>query len=44
MDGCASTGIQAMLNEYLDPVVFGFDDRAGGLALWFALEMHRHQG
>ena len=33
-----------MLNESLDhPAVFGFDDRIGGLALWFALEMHRHQ-
>ncbi len=45
VDGCASTGVQATLNEYLDrPAVFGFDDRTGGMALWFALEMHRHQG
>jgi unsaturated rhamnogalacturonyl hydrolase len=45
VDGCASTGVQATLNEYLDrPAVFGFDDRTGGMALWFTLEMLRHQG
>ncbi|PKB79788.1 MAG: hypothetical protein BZY88_11535 [SAR202 cluster bacterium Io17-Chloro-G9] len=42
VDGCASTGVQATLKEYLDrPAVFGFDDRSGGMALWFAVEMER---
>ena len=42
VDGCASTGTQATLKEYLDrPAVFGFDDRSGGMALWFAVEMER---
>jgi len=45
VDGCASTGVQASTDEYLDrPAVFGFDDRTGGMALWFAIEMQRHQG
>ena len=45
VDGCVSTGIQAMLNEYLNrPTVFGLYGRTGGLAFWFALDMHRHQG
>ena len=45
VDGCISTGVQATVNEYLDrQAIFGFDDRSGGMALWFALEMHRHQG
>ena len=40
VDGCVSTGVQATLKEYLDrPAVFGFDDRTGGMALWFAVEM-----
>ena len=42
VDGCASTGVQATLKEYLErPAVFGFDDRTGGMALWFAVEMER---
>ncbi|PKB79476.1 MAG: hypothetical protein BZY88_13085 [SAR202 cluster bacterium Io17-Chloro-G9] len=42
VDGCASTGVQSTLKEYLDrPAVFGFDDRTGGMALWFAVEMER---
>ena len=42
VDGCASTGVQSTLKEYLDrPAVFGFDDRSGGMALWFAVEMER---
>ena len=23
------------------PAIFGFDDRSGGMALWFAVEMER---
>ena len=42
VDGCASTGVQNNVREYLDrPAIFGFDDRSGGLALWFAVEMER---
>lgn len=42
VDGCASTGVQNNAREYLDrPAIFGFDDRSGGLALWFAVEMER---
>jgi rhamnogalacturonyl hydrolase YesR len=45
VDGCISTGVQATVNEYLDrQAIFGFDDRSGGMALWFALEIHQHQG
>ena len=30
------------VREYLDrPAIFGFDDRSGGMALWFAVEMER---
>ena len=40
VDGCAGTGVQETLDEYLDrPAIFGFDDRSGGMALWFAVEM-----
>ena len=42
VDGCASTGVQNNVREYLDrPAIFGFDDRSGGMALWFAVEMER---
>jgi rhamnogalacturonyl hydrolase YesR len=42
VDGCASTGVQGNLKDYLDrPAIFGFDDRSGGMALWFAVEMER---
>ncbi|MDA0264026.1 MAG: glycoside hydrolase family 88 protein [Chloroflexi bacterium] len=42
VDGCASTGVQNNVREYLDrPAIFGFDDRSGGMALWFNLEMER---
>ena len=42
VDGCASTGGQENLKDYLDrPAIFGFDDRSGGMALWFAVEMER---
>ena len=40
VDACASTGVQASLMEYLDrPAVAGLDDRSGGMALWFAVEL-----
>jgi rhamnogalacturonyl hydrolase YesR len=40
VDGCASTGVQNTLREYLDrPAINGYDDRTGGLALWFAVEI-----
>ena len=42
VDGCASTGVQVNVREYLDrPAIFGFDDRSGGMALWFAVEKER---
>ena len=42
VDACASTGVQQNVRDYLDrPAIFGFDDRSGGFALWFAVEMER---
>ena len=42
VDACASTGVQENVRDYLDrPAIYGFDDRSGGMALWFALEMER---
>ena len=42
VDGCASTGVQNNVRDYLDrPAIFGLDDRSGGMALWFAVEMER---
>jgi rhamnogalacturonyl hydrolase YesR len=42
VDACASTDTQANVMEYLDrPAVSGFDDRSGGMALWFAVELER---
>ena len=42
VDACASTGVQPGIREYLDrPAVFGLDDRSGGMALWFAVELER---
>ena len=42
VDACASTGVQASLRDYLDrPAIFGYDDRSGGMALWFAVELER---
>ncbi len=39
-DVCVGTGVQANLQAYLErPTVSGFDDRGGGMALWFATEM-----
>ena len=42
VDGCTGTGVQTAVKEYLDrPAIFGFDDRTGGMALWFAVEIER---
>ena len=42
VDACASTGVQENVREYLDrPAIFGYDDRSGGMALWFAVELER---
>ena len=42
VDGCTGTGVQTSVKEYLDrPAIFGFDDRTGSMALWFAVEMER---
>lgn len=42
VDACASTGVQNNVREYLDrPAISGFDDRSGGMALWFAVEAER---
>ena len=42
VDGCTGTGVQSSLRDYLDrPAIFGFDDRTGSMALWFAIEMER---
>ena len=41
-DACASTGVQADLRSYLDrPAITGLDERSGGMALWFAVELER---
>lgn len=41
-DACISTGVQHNVQEYLDrTAIFGYDDRSGSLALWFAVEMER---
>ena len=43
VDVCTGTGVQSNLREYLDrPAVFGWDERGGALALWFACEMERY--
>jgi rhamnogalacturonyl hydrolase YesR len=42
VDACTNTGAQKSLRDYLDrPAIFGFDDRGGAMALWFATEMER---
>ena len=42
VDACTNTGVQGNLREYLDrPAVSGIDDRSGGMALWFAVELER---
>lgn len=42
VDVCTGTGIQTSTRDYLDrPAVFGWDERGGALALWFACELER---
>lgn len=42
LDGCTSTGVMDGLRTYLDrPANSGYDDRTGGMALWFAAEVAR---
>ena len=42
VDPCFNTGVQSSLRDYLDrPAVFGYDDRGGSMALWFATELER---
>jgi rhamnogalacturonyl hydrolase YesR len=42
VDPCTNTGVQQSLRDYLDrPAIFGFDDRGGAMALWFATEMEQ---
>ena len=42
VDACVSTGVQKNVRDYLDrPAVCGFDDRSGGMAMWFVVEMER---
>lgn len=42
VDCCTNTGVQESLQAYIDrPAIFGRDDRGGGMALWFALEMEQ---
>ena len=44
VDVCTGTGIQGSLRDYLDrPAVFGWDERGGAMALWFACEMERYR-
>ena len=41
-DACTSTDVQSNVRDYLDrSAICGIDDRSGGLALWFAVEMER---
>ncbi len=43
VDVCTGTGVQASTREYLDrPAIFGWDERGGAMALWFACEMERY--
>ena len=40
VDACASTDAQPSVMGYLNrPAASGFDDRSGGMALWFAVEL-----
>ena len=42
IDCCTDTGVQDSLQAYLDrPAIFGRDNRGGGMAMWFALEMEQ---
>ena len=41
-NACAGTGPLATLEEYLlRPTADGYDDRSGGMALWFAIEYQK---
>jgi rhamnogalacturonyl hydrolase YesR len=43
VDGCTGTGVQENLRAYLDrEALFGYDDRTGSMAIWFATEMARY--
>ena len=43
VDVCTGTGVMSSTREYLDrPAIFGWDERGGALALWFACEMERY--
>lgn len=40
VDGCTGTGVQSSVRGYLDrPAIYGFDDRTGSMAIWFATEI-----
>ena len=42
VDSCTGTGVQENVRGYLDrPAIFGYDDRGGSMAIWFAVEMER---
>ena len=42
VDACVDTGVQGSLRDYLDrPALQGLDDRSGGMALWFSVELER---
>lgn len=42
VDCCTNTGVQRSLHAYIDrPAIFGYDDRGGAMALWFALELEQ---
>ena len=44
VDVCAGTGVQTSARDYLDrPAVFGWDERGGAMALWFACEIERYR-
>ena len=43
VDVCTGTGVMSSTREYLDrPAMFGWDERGGAMALWFACEMERY--
>ncbi len=42
IDVCASSGVYKNKSGYLNrPAISGYDDRGGGMALWFAIEMSK---
>ena len=43
VDVCTGTGVMSSTREYLDrPAIFGWDERGGAMALWFACEVERY--